>query len=38
MRHIWKRLRVPLAALFVLALVAAGCGDDEADGARRSGG
>ena len=31
MRHIWKRLRVPLAALFVLALVAAGCGDDEAD-------
>ena len=30
MRHIWKRLRVPLAALFVLALVAAGCGDDEA--------
>ena len=31
MRHIWKRLGVPLAALFVLALVAAGCGDDEAD-------
>ena len=29
MRHIWKQLRVPLAALFVLALVAAGCGDDE---------
>ncbi len=31
MRHIWQRMRVPLAALFVLALVAAGCGDDEAD-------
>ncbi len=31
MRHIPKRLGVPLAALFVLALVAAGCGDDEAD-------
>ena len=31
MRHIWQQLRVPLAALFVLALVAAGCGDDEAD-------
>ena len=31
MRHIWQRLGVPLAALFVLALVAAGCGDDEAD-------
>ena len=31
MRQIWKRLGVPLAALFVLALVAAGCGDDEAD-------
>ena len=31
MRHIWKRLGVPLAALFVLALVAASCGDDEAD-------
>ena len=31
MRYIWKRLRVPLAALFVLSLVAAGCGDDEAD-------
>ena len=31
MRNIWKRLRVPLAALFVLALVAASCGDDEAD-------
>ena len=30
MRHIWKRLRVPLAALFVLSLVAASCGDDEA--------
>ena len=29
MRHIWKRLGVPLAALFVLALVAAGCGEDE---------
>ena len=31
MRHIWQQLRVPLAALFVLALVAAGCGDDEVD-------
>ncbi len=31
MRHIWQRLGVPLAALFVVALVAAGCGDDEAD-------
>ncbi len=31
MRHIWRRLGVPLAALFVLALVAASCGDDEAD-------
>ena len=31
MRHIWQQLRVPLAALFVLALVAAGCGDDEAE-------
>ena len=31
MRHIWQQLRVPLAALFMLALVAAGCGDDEAD-------
>ena len=31
MRHIPKRLGVPLAALFVLALVAASCGDDEAD-------
>ena len=31
MRRIWKRLRVPLTALFVLALVAASCGDDEAD-------
>ena len=30
MRHIWKRLGVPLAALFVLALVAASCGDDDA--------
>ena len=30
MRNIWKRLGVPLAALFVLALVAASCGDDEA--------
>ena len=30
MRHIWKRLGVPLAALFVVALVAASCGDDEA--------
>ena len=29
MRQIWKRLGVPLAALFVLALVAASCGDDE---------
>ena len=29
MRHIWKRLGVPLAALLVLALVAASCGDDE---------
>ena len=29
MRHIWQQLRVPLAALFVLTLVAAGCGDDE---------
>ena len=37
MRHIWKRLGVPLAALFVLALVAASCGDDEADDARRLG-
>ena len=31
MRQIWKRLGVPLAALFVVALVAASCGDDEAD-------
>ena len=31
MRNIWKRLGVPLAALFVLALVAASCGDDEVD-------
>ena len=31
MRNIRKRLGVPLAALFVLALVAASCGDDEAD-------
>ena len=31
MRNIWKRLGVPLAALFVVALVAASCGDDEAD-------
>ena len=31
MRNIWKRLGVPLAALFVLALVAASCGDDAAD-------
>ena len=31
MRYIRQRLGVPLAALFVLALVAAGCGDDEAD-------
>ena len=30
MRHIWQQLRVPLAALFVLTLVAASCGDDEA--------
>ena len=29
MRYIWKRLGVPLAALFVLSLVAASCGDDE---------
>ena len=29
MRHIWKRLGVPLAAFFVLALVAASCGDDD---------
>ena len=29
MRQIWKRLGVPLAALFVLALVAASCGDDD---------
>ena len=29
MGYIRKRLGVPLAALFVLALVAAGCGDDE---------
>ena len=28
MRHMWKRLGVPLAALFVLALVAASCGDE----------
>ena len=33
MRHLWQRLGVPLAALFVLALVAAGCGDDAGDGA-----
>ena len=33
MRNIWKRLGVPLAALFVLALVAASCGDDAADDA-----
>lgn len=31
MRHIWQQLRMPLAALFVLALVAAGCGDDAAE-------
>ncbi|MYE97319.1 MAG: hypothetical protein F4X28_08240 [Acidimicrobiaceae bacterium] len=31
MRYIRKRLGVPLAALFVLSLIAAGCGDDEAD-------
>ena len=31
MRHLWKRLGVPIAALCVLALVAASCGDDEAD-------
>ena len=29
MRHIWKRLGVPLAAFLVLALVAASCGDDD---------
>ena len=29
MRHIWQQLRVPLAALFVLTLVAASCGDDD---------
>ncbi len=29
MRQLLKQLRVPLAALFVLALVAAGCGDDD---------
>ncbi len=29
MRHIWQQLRMPLAALFVLALVAAGCGGDD---------
>ena len=29
MRNIWKRLGVPLAALFVVSLVAAGCGDDD---------
>ena len=33
MRQLWKRLGVPLAALFVLALVAASCGGDEADDA-----
>ena len=33
MRQLWKRLGVPLAALFVLALVAASCGDDAADDA-----
>ena len=31
MQKIWKRLGVPLAAFFVLALVAASCGDDEPD-------
>ena len=31
MRYIWKRLGVPLAALFVLSLIAASCGDDEAE-------
>ena len=31
MRHVWQRLGVPLAALFVIALVAAGCGDDADD-------
>ncbi len=31
MRHVWQRLGVPLAALFVVALVAAGCGDDADD-------
>ena len=31
MQKLWKRLGVPLAALFVVALVAASCGDDEAD-------
>ena len=31
MRYIRKRLGVPLAALFVLSLIAASCGDDEAD-------
>lgn len=31
--HLWQRLRVPLAALFVLALLASGCGDDSDDGA-----
>ncbi len=32
-RHLWRRLMVPLTALFVLSLVAAGCGDDSDDGA-----
>ena len=31
MRYISKRLGVPLAALFVLSLIAASCGDDEAE-------
>ena len=31
MRHIWQHLKVPLAAIFVLALLAAGCGDDEGE-------
>ena len=30
-RHLWRRLMAPLAALFVLSLVAAACGDDSGD-------
>ena len=29
MRHIWQQMKVPLAAIFVLALIAAGCGEDD---------